>query len=311
MILCVGTTPALQRVMVFRKVTRDAVNRASTTLDGPSGKSINVAKVLQTLGEPTVAITLLGGHRGDFIAERLRARALSVESIPAGCASRECITVIDESTQTQTELVEESQCVGPTCLDALLEKVRLALPGCRAMVLSGTVAPGLPDDLYLRLLEAARPAKGLVVIDTQGKPLLESLAGRPSVVKPNRQELAAATGRELVDTASVIHAMRELYTRGAERIVVTAGQHPTLAFDGQNTWAITPPCIKTVNPIGSGDAFTAAMVSRLVRGDNLGEACRWGSAAGAANALTLMPGELELGEVKRLAGEVQVELLPP
>ena len=33
-VLCIGTTPAAQRVMIFRKLTPDAVNRAGTTLDG-------------------------------------------------------------------------------------------------------------------------------------------------------------------------------------------------------------------------------------------------------------------------------------
>ena len=51
MILCIGTTPAAQRVMLFRKLTLDAVNRAAATHDGAAGKSINVAKVLKTLGE--------------------------------------------------------------------------------------------------------------------------------------------------------------------------------------------------------------------------------------------------------------------
>jgi sugar/nucleoside kinase (ribokinase family) len=65
--------------------------------------------------------------------------------------------------------------------------------------------------------------------------------------------------------------------------------------------------VKAVNPIGSGDAFTAALVWRLLRGEGLGEACRWAAAAGAANALTLMPGEVEGAEVERLAGSVRVE----
>ena len=68
-----------------------------------------------------------------------------------------------------------------------------------------------------------------------------------------------------------------------------------------------PPRIKPVNPIGSGDAFTAGLVSRLVRGDDLGEACRWGTAAGTANALTPMPGEVNQDDVERLIGEIQVE----
>jgi tagatose 6-phosphate kinase len=104
-------------------------------------------------------------------------------------------------------------------------------------------------------------------------------------------------------------AMRELRDRGAQRIVVTAGKEPALAFDGANFWKISAPLIKPVNPIGSGDAFTACTVSRLLRGDDLGEACRWGSAAGAANALTLMAGEVERSEVERFVKETKVEKL--
>ena len=54
-ILCIGTTPAAQRVMIFRKLTPDAVNRAVTTLDGAAGKAINVAKVLKALGAHPIA----------------------------------------------------------------------------------------------------------------------------------------------------------------------------------------------------------------------------------------------------------------
>jgi tagatose 6-phosphate kinase len=103
--------------------------------------------------------------------------------------------------------------------------------------------------------------------------------------------------------------MRQLAERGAERVVVTAGSQPTLAFDGAKLWQIIPPPIEAINPIGSGDAFTAALVWRLLLGEHLGEACRWAAAAGAANALSLMPGELTLPDVQRLAAQAQVRLL--
>jgi tagatose 6-phosphate kinase len=64
-----------------------------------------------------------------------------------------------------------------------------------------------------------------------------------------------------------------------------------------------------VNPIGSGDAFAAGLLWRLLRGEDLGEACRWAAAAGAANALTLMAGEVHGDDVERLAGQVTVERL--
>ena len=67
MILCIGTTPAAQRVMVFRRLALDAVNRAVMTWDGAAGKSVNVAKVLQALGEQPVATGFLGGARGEQV----------------------------------------------------------------------------------------------------------------------------------------------------------------------------------------------------------------------------------------------------
>ena len=87
---------------------------------------------------------------------------------------------------------------------------------------------------------------------------------------------------------------------------MTAGKEPVLAFDGKNLHRITVPRIKAVSTIGSGDAFTAGLVWRLIRGDGLGEACRWGVAAGAANALIPMPGDVNRADVDRLAREVEV-----
>ena len=71
MILCLGPTPAVQRVMVFRKLALDAVNRAALTLDGASGKSANVAKALKALGEEPLACGFLGGERGESLKAEL------------------------------------------------------------------------------------------------------------------------------------------------------------------------------------------------------------------------------------------------
>jgi fructose-1-phosphate kinase PfkB-like protein len=129
------------------------------------------------------------------------------------------------------------------------------------------------------------------------------------LVKPNRGELAATVQRSLLSESDVIEAMREVSSRGARRVVVTAGKEPVVALDGEHIWKIHSPKIRPVNPIGSGDAFTAGLVWRLLLNENLDECCRWAVATGAANALGLMPGELDKTDVERLAAEVRVERL--
>jgi tagatose 6-phosphate kinase len=240
----------------------------------------------------------------------LSERGIAQEFVEVSASTRQCVTVIDESAGQITELVEESQPVESGAFDHLLQIVRKRITGCKAVVMSGTIATGGPADFYLQCTRLARESGALAVVDAQRAPLVEALKANPDVVKPNRAELAATLGMSLLDEPSTMAAMRALHERGARRVIVTSGKAPTLAFDGSAFWQITPPSIKAVNPIGSGDAFTAGVAFRLAAGDDLGEACRWGSAAGAANALTLMAGELSREDVQRLAREVTVEGRP-
>jgi tagatose 6-phosphate kinase len=308
-ILCIGTTPAAQRVMIFRKLTPDAVNRAVTTLDGAAGKAINVAKVLKALGAHPIATGFLGGQRGEFLRATMAAKDIESDFVTVRVPTRQCITVIDESAGTHTELVEESRPVGPVDFKKFMAVVRRHIADCGAAVMSGTIASGGLATLYRDCVRLAENAGAISVVDAQGAALTEALGAKPGLVKPNRPELAATVGRKFKSEADVMRAMRELHDRGAQRAIVTAGREPALVFDGIIFRRIITPRIRVVNPIGSGDAFTAGVVWRLLRGDDLGEACRWGAAAGAANALTLMPGDLNRKDVIRLAKKVQVKTI--
>jgi tagatose 6-phosphate kinase len=309
MILCIGTTPAAQRVMIFGKLEVDCVNRASQTLDGIAGKSINVAKVLATLGARVIAAGFLGGERGTEILGQLRARGITTHFISVTPPTRQCLTVIDQTGQTVTELVEESQPVAPDSYESLETIVQRVLPECQAIVMSGSLTPGGPVDFYRKITQMANTHQIETIVDAQGPPLVQALEARPGLVKPNRQELAATVGHALRTESEVISAMKEVRRRGAARVIVTAGKSAVLALDEEALWRVYPPKIKTVNPIGSGDAFTAGLVWRLLQGGPLGEACRWGTATGAANALSAMPGDVDRGEIDRLAGETIEERL--
>jgi 1-phosphofructokinase family hexose kinase len=208
MLLCIGPTPAVQRIMLFRRVTPGAVNRAFETVEGIAGKSINVAKVLKTLGGAPLATGFLGGERGRFIAQELQARNVAADFVAVAAPTRQCITVIDESAHTVTELVEESRAVGVRDYERLLAKVRRHSRRCRAMVISGSLTPGGPPDFYRRCVELANRVGALSVVDAQGPALREALKARPGVIKPNRAELAATVGRELKTERSILKAMR-------------------------------------------------------------------------------------------------------
>src|SRR5207253_1630277 len=100
-----------QRVMVFKSLALDRVNRAAATYDAAAGKSINVAKVLAILGKKPFATGFVGASpadRGQYILSELSRLGILHEFVSVPGRSRECVTVIDQQTTTHTELVEES-----------------------------------------------------------------------------------------------------------------------------------------------------------------------------------------------------------
>src|SRR4051794_29638251 len=108
MIVFLSTTPALQRTMVFPRLQVDAVNRATEVVDYASGKNINAARVARALGEDVVATGVLGGETGRRIAANLDAAGIARDFVDVSPPTRMCVTAVDRSAGTATELIEEA-----------------------------------------------------------------------------------------------------------------------------------------------------------------------------------------------------------
>ncbi len=306
MILCLGTTPALQRTMRFAHFTLDAVNRAAEVFDYASGKVINAARVVHQLGEPVLASGFLGGDSGAFMRKDLDRTGIGHDFVTVRPPTRQCITLLDQSTATSTELVEEAAALEPSDWDRLDETLHRHLKNAAALVLTGSLPPQAPADFYARCTAAAHKLNVPVVLDARGEPLQRALPHRPTVVKPNLSELAATVGREIESDADLRQAIARLIDQGAQWAVITRGPRPAIVSDGRSFWTLTTPAVPVVNTIGSGDAFTAGLAVELACGQSLPHACRLAAACGAANAMTLWAGYVEPEKVLELQSQVQI-----
>jgi len=305
--ICLGTTPTVQQTMIFARVTADEVNRAVETRRGASGKPINVARVLHSLGEKAMLCIPVGGDTGRFIRGDLDALGIAHDCVEAKTPTRTCVTVVDRSTKTATELVEEAGMLPADESGQMLEKFREHLPGCRMAVLSGTLAAGVSEDFYAECCRVAGKSGVPVILDARGKALTRALASRPLVVKPNRHELAGTIGTAIDDDASLRQAMIALHRQGAEWVIITMGRAGAVACDGASFWKIPAIEIEAVSAIGSGDAFTAGLASAIAAGRDVPQACRLAAACAAANALIAGAGILRVEDVRRLEPLAVVE----
>ena len=110
-----------------------------------------------------------------------------------------------------------------------------------------------------------------------------------------------------MQVSSLFGAAESLLTKGASGLLVTDGAQPAHLFNDRKQWQIQPPKVDAINPVGSGDAVTAGMIVALDQGASIREAVRLGMACGAANALQLMCGILDIVDVNRLQEDVLIE----
>jgi tagatose 6-phosphate kinase len=301
MILCIGTTPTMQRTMVFNRIAIDDVNRAIEVHEHASGKSVNVARVLTTLGEKALAVGFAGGRRGEALLEDMTQAGISHDFVSIRNQTRLCTTVIDRSSGEATELVEEAPAASMEEWKELMAKIEAHADGADAIVFSGTLAGGAPASFCDRWIGRAP----LTVVDAKGEAMRRVLQSRGKVIaKLNRQEFCETIGERLATDEDLYRAMRG--ARPADGwLIVTLGKAGAIAAVGGALIRVQAPAVRAVSAVGSGDAFTAGLVAGMKQGAD--GALKLACACGSANALTAFSGQLEREDVERLVPAVVLE----
>lgn len=164
----------------------------------------------------------------------------------------------------------------------LVGRVQELVAGADALVLAGSLPPGLPITAYAQLIALARAHGVPVLLDTHGAPLSHGAAAGPAVVKINAAELAGvAAGADLASAA------RELLRSGPEAVVITMGEEGLLAFSAGGAWRAPAPRRVLGNPTGAGDAASAALILGRLRASAWPE--RLADAAALAAAAVCAP----------------------
>lgn len=291
MILSIGTSPAVARVMVFDRLVLDTVNRAQEVHVSAAGKALNAARVARQLQADVICSGIIGGETGQFIQQELAQLQIESRFVISDLPTRVCVTLIDRQTQQTTELVQEAPPANSKDRQKLLQTLQMLTDRISVVICSGTIAPGLGDDLYATIVTLFHPRP--VLVDAKGESLKQA-ATRGAIIKCNRQEIVQTYDCE-ADSA-----IKQSLQQGAQAVVVTDGPHPTLIATPQGRWAINSPVINVVSPIGSGDALAGGLATGLEQGLTIPQATRLGVACAASNAMQIRAGEINPSEVARL-----------
>src|SRR5690606_28630559 len=274
----------------------------------PGGQGVWQARMISSLGVPTVLCAALGGETGEVLGHLLTGEDVELRTVRVG--ARNGSYVHDRRSGSREEIAEAPGApLDRHDQDALYELVLAEGLEHGTVILAGPNSDQVvPASLYRRLATDLAANGCRVAADLCGERLDAVLAGGPAVVKVSHEELIEDGRADSDEPAALVAAMKQLRADGAGTVIVSRAAQPALALPGGSdaVLEIRVPPLEPAETRGAGDSMTAGVVASLVRGEEVREALRTGAACGALNVVRRGLGTGGEQAVRTLAGRVEL-----
>jgi len=282
MIVTLTPNPSVDRTVSITGLQRGEVQRATASRIDPGGKGVNISRALTAHKARTVAILPAGGPEGHLLAELLAEAGIDVTIVPIEGSIRANVALV-EPDGTTTKINEPGPHLSGAEVGALFASAEATLGKAPSwLVGSGSLPPGVDQDLYAELVLRCRNAGVRVAIDASGQALRNAVAAGPDLIKPNLEELEELVDRSLVTLGDVLTASTDLVTHGVATVVVSMGRHGALLVTPSLTAHAVAAVSSPLSTVGAGDALLAGYLYATSSGSTPVDALRTGVAWGAA-----------------------------
>lgn len=287
-IVTVTFSPSIDKSFSVPEMVPDKKLKTSLPHLDPGGGGINVARAIKKLGGQATAVFPSGGYTGHQFNDLLRKEDIDCVVIDVEHDARENIIIMDAAHNLQYRFGMPGTLLLKHEWKAMLRVVE-DMPEIEYLVCSGSLPPGVPEDVYAQLGRMAKRKGAKCIVDTSGRPLQLAIEAGLFLVKPNLGELAAYAGKTYLSTEEAEAIARDMILHShCEVAVVSMGPAGALLVTIDNTTVIPSPQVERRSTVGAGDSMVAGIVFTLAQGRGLTDSVRYGVACGTA--ATMNPG---------------------
>jgi len=308
-VVTVTLNPAIDLALRVERLAPVRKMRASAVRRTPGGGGVNVARGLARLGAPVTALLVAGGAEGDRLCRMLSAEGVGCLPVPIAGETRESFNVLETATGLEYRFVLPGPEVSDSDVAALEAHLIAACEGA-AVVMSGSLPPGVAAATYSRLAHAVRGRAAAVALDASGEALRHAIAG-VDLVKPSLEELAELAGRPLLTIAARRAACGDLVAgHGVGTVALTMGAEGAMLVTAREALVAPALPLPSATAVGAGDAFLAALVWARGQGLSGSEALALAIAAPAAGLTDRSDAPaVNRAALAALAGQVTIQRL--
>ncbi len=276
----------------------------------PAGKGINVSYALSCLGEPSHAYLLIGEQEVHWFGKACHERGIHFHPFAGPFPTRRHCTILERETGSVTHVQTQGMPVPVEAYEILRQGLEQQLARGDILVLSGSVAPGLPAAAYRELITMSNAKGAVTILDSSGPPLRLGMTAGPFVVKANEKEAGELTGLALQDEAREWEALRRMREYpGLAHGVISLGARGILAGNPAAAWrlrvSMRPGEVK--DTVGCGDTQVAGLALGIKQGMDPPGLYRFAIACASAAAVQAGPGRIDKNTVEAMLERVACE----
>jgi 1-phosphofructokinase family hexose kinase len=310
MIVTVTLNPLLERRYSFKEYQYHGINRDGKLILAAGGKGINVSRQLNHLDIQNLAFIPLGGRNGKTIRNILKEEVINFTSINIKSETRDGVVIIDEKNEkVVTSLIGTNHEITEEEVGIFKEKLEKIIQNCEIVIFSGSSPGAAADSIFPFGIETANRLDKVSFCDTYGNHLAGCIKAGPTILHNNLEEITKSLGTKLDSEESILSFLNQLYSNGIKQSYLTNGSEAFYASNFDFHFKIKPPIVKSINPTGSGDSFSAGIIYGWYKDLTFEDALKLGTSLGAVNAARFDVCKVSLPESDEFLPRVEVEAI--
>lgn len=285
MIYTITLNPAIDLVIITKKLEPNTVNRTESFELQPNGKGVNVSFILKKMGIKNVATGIGSGFTLDYITAGLEEKGIKTNFIKVKEPTR--VNVFTRVLDQNAEYKEVNP--GPEVSEEVQEKflkyLKDTLKAGDTLIISGSFSRGIRSDYLVKIAKTVVDKQAKLVIDSSSKTVLDTLQYHPYLLKPNDHELASFFDLdEKLDQKKIIELARKLIASGCQNVLVSLGQAGAALINKDHAYFGNAPKIQALNTAGAGDTMLGTFIGEKEKSNGDVESLKLAIAAGSDTA---------------------------
>lgn len=312
MILTVTLNPAIDKILIVDTFEVHKLHRlklGEISLISAGGKGVNIAQLLNKLGNEVIASGFAGGHAGHMLCDAIREVGITTNFIFTQGATRTNISILDRKNETLTEINDFGQKIPDEDVLFFIENYERLLARVELIVIAGSLPRGISPDIYIQLIQKARVYGKKVIVHTSPKYMEVLIEAQPFLINPDMRSDHTLFGKNIDGVDQFIEAGQRILRQCSktEFVIFTHRLENVVAVTRKKGYVMKPINLKIVNMLGYGDAYLGGFIHAYVQGDDVPEVLKYASSAGLTDVEDIHKEISEINKIESNISRIEIE----